>query len=84
MSRSINIGIFIKLSSQVINTSHIVKITKTPQSYYIYMSTFEITGITLFGSGGIDTSRIVLNVCKDKDEDDYNTITKFIENIPTL
>lgn len=84
MSRSINIGIFIKLSSQVINTSHIVKITKTPQSYHIHMSTFEINGVTLFGSGAIDTRRIVLDVCKDQDKNDYNIITKFIENIPTL
>ncbi len=68
---------FINLSSRVINKLHIIEIIKKHNQYHIIMNNNNINGYMMFGSGGIDTN--YYKVIIDKKDNDYNIITKFIE-----
>ena len=74
-------NIFIKLSSKIINKFHIVEITKKPSKYYIHMSNTNIDGFFLFGSGGIINEKNIIEICEKQNKPDYETITRFIDEI---
>jgi len=44
---------FIKLTSRIINRSHIIEIIKQPNKYFIYMSNNYISGQFIIGNGDI-------------------------------
>ena len=81
---------FIKLSSSVINKSHIVQIIhrkadhiiNKPSKYYLYMSNNIINGF-VFNITGIGTSASsnVIKICEKYDKPDYDVITNFIKYI---
>ena len=73
---------FIKLTTVVINKSHIIGITIKPKIYEILMTNYNIMdGILLFGTGFIDVKNNVIKICEIQNKQDYETITKWINNI---
>ena len=69
---------FIKLSNIVINTRKIVTIRIWPNKYYINVLDNASTGFILAGSGILNHSNNLIEVCKNTNEDDYNIITQWI------
>jgi len=72
---------FINLTSRVINKSHITEILKLPGKYYIYMTNSSFSGLFVAGTGIISTDYNKLVVCEQKDKQDYDKITEFINKI---
>ena len=72
---------FINLTSRVINKLHIIEIIKQPTKYRIYMSNNSINGFCFFASGNIETHRNIIEICQQKDKQDYDTITEIIQKI---
>ena len=70
---------FINLTSRVINKLHIIEIIKQPNIYEIYMSNNNINGFLLFASGALGTNHNIIEICKTKDKQDYDTITDLIK-----
>ena len=72
---------FLKLTSCVINTSHIVTITPHLHKYYIHMNPPTINGFMLFSFGTIDTNETIIKICEKENKIDYDNITEFIKEI---
>jgi hypothetical protein len=70
---------FIKLNNYIINTRYISNI-KTGKNLYRINMIANHSGVIFFGSGSFYSEDSFLDIYKDKDEDDYNKITKWIEN----
>lgn len=70
---------FINLTTRVINKLHIIEIIKHPNKYDIHMSNNSINGFLLFSSGGIDTKNNIIEICKTKNKQDYETITELLK-----
>jgi hypothetical protein len=71
---------FINLTSMVINKLYIIKIIKqTPNKYVIHMNNYRINGFLLFSSGSVDTNHDIIEICNQKDKQDYETITEIIK-----
>ena len=71
---------FIKLTSCVINTHHITKIISNNDKHYIYMRK-NIGGIFSVVFGIINSDDDIIEVCKNKHNEEYKTISNFIDNI---
>ena len=69
---------FIKLSNIVINTRKIATIRIRPNKYYINVLDNASSGFILAGSGMINNSNNLVEICKKTNEDDYNIITQWI------
>jgi len=66
----------------VINKRHITKVYKYSDGFHIYMSDDKyFSGFIFFSSGFISTSTNYLNVCKEKDKEDYATIEKWMNEL---
>jgi hypothetical protein len=72
---------FIKLTSHVINKLYITEIIKGQSKYYIYMKNDSFRGTFIFGLGGVSSDRNVIEICAEKNKQDYDTITDFIKKI---
>ena len=72
---------FIKLTTVVINKSHIIGITIKPKIYEILITNYNMDGILLFGTGLIDVRNNIIKICETQNKEDYETITKWINNI---
>ena len=72
---------FIKLTTVVINKSHIIGITIKPKIYEILITNYNMDGILLFGTGFIDVRNNIIKICETQNKEDYETITKWINNI---
>lgn len=72
---------FIKLTANVINKLHISHITQWSGKYYIYMRGRSINGWNLLSFGNIWTNQDIIEICEKKNKNDYDIITKFIEEI---
>lgn len=73
---------FIKLTSMVINKSHITKIRVYPSTYYITMTTSNhVNGFMLFSSGSVSSSEDMIKICETENKKDYDIITDFIKEI---
>lgn len=71
---------FINLTSKVINKLHIIEIVKRPHKYEIHMSNNTGYGILMFGSGSINTRYNIIEIYKNRDKQDYETITNLIKD----
>lgn len=69
---------FINLSTRVINKFHIVQIIKKSNKYNIHMSNSSINGFCIISSDGLDIHHNIIEICKNTNIEDYNTITDFI------
>ena len=72
---------FIKLTSCVINKLHIIEILRRPNKYYVYMSNSQINGAMIFTAGSIRIRSNIIKICEKDNKQDYDTITRFIEEI---
>jgi hypothetical protein len=78
---------FIRLSTFLLNTNAIQKITITPNKYCIYVVGKQINGLTFnvagFGVGNLHTYTGEIEVCKTKHLTDYKIVTDWInKNYP--
>ena len=69
---------FLKLSKIIINTNHIRNINIKPSNYEIILSTPNISGYILSGSGKFDLNFPTINVCEKENNEDYNVVKKWI------
>jgi hypothetical protein len=69
---------FLKLSKIIINTNHIRNINVLSSKYEIILSTPNISGYVLAGSGKFDLNFPTINVCEKENNEDYNTIKNWI------
>lgn len=70
---------FLRLSQVVLNTRYISSIEFNKNLYQINMHS-NYTGFIFFGFSFFNEEKTIINVYKDKNEEDYNKITKWIEN----
>ena len=71
---------FINLTTRVINKAHIVEIIKQPNKYEIHMSNSRINGFIFLFHGSLGTNHNIIQICNEKDKQDYETITKLIKD----
>ena len=64
---------FIKLTSTIINTSHISKILINPNQYQINLITNEF-------DGSVGSSMEEIKVCKKENPKDYKSVSDWIDN----
>ena len=76
-----NMKNFIKLTNMLINKAHITRIVHDQSMYYIYTTNFDIDGIFLFAVGSWSTRYDRIDICKTKNEKDYEIITNFIKDL---
>ena len=69
---------FLKLSKIIINTNHIRNINVLSSKYEIILSTPNISGYVLAGSGKFDLNFPTINVCEKENNEDYNTVKNWI------
>ena len=72
---------FINLTSRILNKLHIIEIKKTPNKYFIHMSNNSINGLILCASGGVTTSRNIIEICEQKHNRDYHIITDVLKEL---
>jgi hypothetical protein len=70
---------FIYLTSRIINKLQITQIVKQSNHYEICLTNNAIGGFFLVGNGTIDTTFNIIEICNKEDKQDYETITKLIE-----
>ena len=70
---------FIKLSSVIINTNNIKKITLQPNKYYIHFTHDKVDGWFIFGGGTVDSYTDEIEICKTKSPQDYNSISDLLK-----
>ena len=75
---------FINLSSCLLNKLHIVEIIKQPSKYRIYMTNSRFSGTMLFTSGHMSSHSNIIEVCENKEPQDYATITNWIKSMPSF
>jgi hypothetical protein len=71
---------FIKLSTRLINKSHIIEIIRYENNYSIYTSYSSITGMMIYGSGYVRANTYVIEIHKETDKPDYDIITSIFDN----
>ena len=76
--------LFINLTSCLINKLHIVEIIKQPSKYRIYLTNSHFSRTMFFASGHMSSHNNIIEVCENKQPQDYKIITNWIKNIPTV
>ena len=72
---------FIKLTSTIINTSHVKKIMIEPNKYCVHLSDQNINGSKFLLSGYIYSSDSKIEICKVKNITDYIIMNTWITNL---
>jgi len=74
---------FLRLSNMVLNVNNINTISIKPNKYYVnYSNNINGGGFVFFYAGFWNIkSGVEFEICKTKDPDDYETLTKLIEKI---
>jgi hypothetical protein len=75
---------FINLSSCLINKLHIVEIIKQPSKYSIYLTNSHFSGAMFVASDHISSTSNIIEVCENKNPQDYKIITNWIKNMPPI
>jgi len=70
---------FIKLTSIILNKSHIVQIIKQPNKYFIHMSNNDLYGELVIGNGSVSTQQNIIEICEHNHNQDYNIITDLLK-----
>ena len=71
---------FIKLSSLLLNTNYIKKISIKPDYYCIDLHDNNFSGFLVFSFGWVSSDSSSIDICKNKDPEDYQIIKKWIED----
>lgn len=72
---------FIKLSNQIINSTHIEKIIFNSEKYIIYMNSTRFNGFGSMVFSSIYTVDNYIEICKKKHINDYNIVDEWIKKI---
>ena len=72
---------FIKLTSTIINTSHIKKIIIHNDKYCLHLNDQNINGSKFGWSGYILSSDSIIEICKNKNITDYTIMNTWILNL---
>lgn len=72
---------FLKLSDFIINIKNINYIQSKPNQYIINMASNNINGSMIFGFGTINSSQYAITVINDNINNDYDIVTKWINDI---
>ena len=72
---------FIKLTSIIINTQTIKNINVKPSSYCINLTSQKIDGFMLFSNGFLTSIDYKIDICKEKEPDDYKIISEWINKL---
>lgn len=72
---------FIKLTSAVINASHVTKILNYNNKYYIHMSDKHFGGVLVSGCGSLTTDDNIIEVCENKHKLDYIIVKEWIKDL---
>ena len=70
---------FLKLTSMIINKSHIVKITQEQSKYVIHTTANNLDGRTFFGSGFFINQNEIIEI-HENSRKDYTAVSDFIKN----
>ena len=69
---------FLKLSTQMINLSHIKRIENFNKKIVIQLQEHSYEGFLIMGSGHFKTDKYRITICAEKDKVDYDIIQKWI------
>ena len=72
---------FIKLTSTIINASHITKIVNSSNRYHIYLNNNYMNGFIFMSSGSMSSNDNIIEVCEKENNYDYITVTEWIKNV---
>jgi hypothetical protein len=73
---------FIKLTSRLINKSHIIEIVQSPRQYNLFITNHNINGFWVMPFFGVlTTSGNNIKICETENKQDYDIITEFIKEI---
>jgi hypothetical protein len=72
---------FIKLTSMMLNTSKINKITIDNHKYYVYMNNNNTSAFMFFLSGFTISNTDIIEICKYTNYADYTIMTDWMERI---
>jgi hypothetical protein len=72
---------FIKLTSTIVNTTHIKKVLIQKDRYCLHLNDQNINGSTFFGSGYITSSDSRIEICKHKNLTDYTIMNNWVLNL---
>ena len=72
---------FIRLRSIVINKNYIINIKLQNDQYICRLAPFSTNGVIFAGSGYVSSDIQVLEICKNKDPEDYKKISELIDSI---
>lgn len=72
---------FLKLSKSILNVSHIIEINIRNNSYDIHLQNSDIDLFLFGGSGVAYTSHSKINICAEKNADDYKIVSKWISDL---
>lgn len=72
---------FLKLTSSIINTKYITKITISESEYFINMFRDDMSGFLFGGSGFVSSTSHSITVCQKKNLNDYNIVKKWIDKL---
>jgi hypothetical protein len=71
---------FLKLSNVVLNTYQINRINIEKQKYNIILNNISSRSF-IMGSGSIDSEERTIEVCQEKNSDDYNVVDTWIKSL---
>ena len=72
---------FIKLTSLILNKSHIIEIIKQPNKYFIHMSNYRLYGELVIANGSVSTTQNIIEICEQNHNRDYNIITDVLKEL---
>jgi hypothetical protein len=72
---------FIKLTSLILNKSHIIEIIKQPNKYFIHMSNTRLYGEFVMANGSVSTKQNIIEICEQNHNQDYNIITDLLKEL---
>ena len=72
---------FIKLTSLILNKSHIIEIIKQPNKYFIHMSNYRLYGELVIANGSVSTQQNIIEICKHNHNQDYNIMKDLLKEL---
>ena len=69
---------FLNLTSISINKSYIIEIIKKPSKYYIHINAKTIDGFMLFSSGSVSSNKYMIEVCEERDKEDFKVVKDLV------
>jgi hypothetical protein len=72
---------FIRFTNLLVNTANIIKVDILPNKYILFMSSNNISGVFIAGSGGLLSYDNKITICKMEQRYDYLVMEKWINQI---